>query len=151
MFLIQHPLISSNANPRTSPSSRAAFVCPDWLVRISFRILTARPDKLHLQKTRSQTDSWPAGDSCGNTLSVLWMVGSRSLYFNTSLKNLQLINRKVTSELEGFWSSTEQKHLLNMFSIPALVLWCDGDNVHVCLSGTCSIKNIEIVLQLLAH
>lgn len=49
------------------------------------------------------------------------MVGS--LNFN----HLQLINSKETSELEGFWS--------------------DGANVHVCLSGVCSIKNIEICLH----
>lgn len=117
----------------------------------SLRIFTERPDKLHLQKTRSQTGSCSAGDSCGNTLPVLWIVGSRSLNFNASLKNLQLINRKGTSELEDFWASTEQKPLLSMFLIPALVLWCDGENVHMCVSGVCSIKNIEICLQLLAH
>lgn len=107
-FFVRHPLISSNANACTSPSRRAAFLCPDWLVRISFRILTARPDKVHLQ-TRSQTGSSSAGDSCGNTLSVLWMVGSRLLSFNASWKNLQLISWKGTSELEGVWSSTEPK------------------------------------------
>lgn len=79
--------------------------------------------------SRSQTGGCLVGDSCKHAINRLWIVGSVSLNFSASLNNLHLINRKR----EGFWSSMEV-----MLLIPAVVQWCDRENVCAWLS----IKNL---------